>query len=103
MTLEAAAGKNPVTHVGKIYAVLAQDIAETLVPGLPEISKARCLIVSKIGAPVATPAMLQIKLATRDGIPVAQLSKRIEEIAVDRLTHIPYLVDGFIAGTISLF
>jgi len=47
--------------------------------------------------------MLQIKLATRDGNPVAQLSERIEEIAVDRLAHIPYFVDGFVAGTISLF
>lgn len=103
MTLEAAAGKNPVTHVGKIYAVLAQDIAETLVRELPEISKARCLMVSKIGAPVATPAMLQIKLATRDGIPLAQLSERIEEIAVVRLAHIPYLVDDFVAGTVGLF
>lgn len=103
MTLEAAAGKNPVTHVGKIYAVLAQNIAEKLVRELPEISKARCLMVSKIGAPVATPAMLQIKVATRDDIPVAQLSGRIEEIAVDRLAHIPHLVDGFIAGTIGLF
>jgi S-adenosylmethionine synthetase len=103
MTLEAAAGKNPVTHVGKIYAVLAQDIAETLVRELPEVSKARCLMVSKIGEPVTTPAILQIKLATRDGSPVAQLSKRIEEIAGDQLAHIPYLVDGFLAGTVGIF
>lgn len=28
-TLEAAAGKNPVSHVGKIYNLLAHEIAET--------------------------------------------------------------------------
>ena len=28
MSLEAAAGKNPVTHVGKLYNVVAREIAE---------------------------------------------------------------------------
>ena len=59
MSLEAAAGKNPVTHVGKIYSVLARDIANKLVREVPEIAKAQSLMVSKIGAPVVTPAMLQ--------------------------------------------
>jgi S-adenosylmethionine synthetase len=30
MTLEAAAGKNPVNHVGKIYSVLATEMAESI-------------------------------------------------------------------------
>jgi S-adenosylmethionine synthetase len=37
MVMEAAAGKNPETHVGKIYGVLARDIAETLVAQEPGI------------------------------------------------------------------
>ena len=36
MSLEAAAGKNPVTHVGKIYNVLAGELAATLVAGVPK-------------------------------------------------------------------
>jgi hypothetical protein len=47
--------------------------------------------------------MLQIKLATRDGTPVAQLRKRIEEITADRLAYIPSLIDDFVAGTINVF
>jgi S-adenosylmethionine synthetase len=103
MSLEAAAGKNPVTHVGKVYNILARDIADKLVCEVPEIAKAHCLMVSKIGTPVAIPAMLQIKLATRDGTPVAQLRKRIEEITADRLAYIPSLIDDFVAGTINVF
>ncbi len=34
MSLEAAAGKNPVSHAGKIYNVLAKTIAETLVSSM---------------------------------------------------------------------
>jgi len=93
MSLEAPAGKNPITHVGKIYSVLARDIADRLVREVPEIAKAQCFMVSQIGSPVSSPAMLQVKLATREDMPVAQLRKRIEEIVADRLAHIPRLVD----------
>jgi S-adenosylmethionine synthetase len=103
MTLEAPAGKNPITHVGKIYSVLAQDIADKLVREVPEIAKAQCLMVSQIGTPVSRPTVLQIKLATRQDVPVAQLRKRIEEIAADRLAYAPRLVDDFVAGTINVF
>ena len=103
MTLEAPAGKNPITHVGKIYTVLAQNIADKLVRHLPEISRAQCLMVSRIGIPVNRPALLQIKIATRDNIPAAQLQNRIDEIAADRLADIPRLVDDFVAGKIEFF
>jgi hypothetical protein len=36
MSLEAAAGKNPVSHVGKIN-VLARRIAEAIVASAPEV------------------------------------------------------------------
>jgi S-adenosylmethionine synthetase len=103
MSLEAAAGKNPVTHVGKIYNVVARDIAETLVATLLEITAAQCLMVSRIGAPVTDPAILQIKLAACDGLPVEKLGQQVEDIAVDRLSRIPKLIDDFIAGTRSVF
>jgi S-adenosylmethionine synthetase len=35
MSLEAAAGKNPVTHVGKLYNIAAHDIAQTIVETVP--------------------------------------------------------------------
>jgi S-adenosylmethionine synthetase len=103
MSLEAAAGKNPVTHVGKIYNVLAREIAETLVVTIPEIAAAQCLIVGQIGAPVTEPAMLQVRLATCDGVPVDRLKHRITEIVTDRLARALTLVDDFIAGTINVF
>ena len=103
MSLEAAAGKNPLTHVGKIYNVLAREIAETLVAIVPEVAAVQCLMVSRIGSPVTNPAILQVKLATRDGLPVSQFMQRVEEITADRLAGIPKLIDDFIAGKIGLF
>ncbi len=49
MSLEAAAGKNPISHVGKIYNLLAQKIAQKLVSEIEEIEEAYVTIVSRIG------------------------------------------------------
>ena len=102
MSLEAAAGKNPVNHVGKIYNVVAQHIAQSLVTASPEILKAECLLVSKIGAPVTQPAIVQIRLATADDIPVARFKAHAAQISSTCLERIPDLED-FLAGAIQLF
>ena len=103
MSLEAAAGKNPVTHVGKIYNVLASEISNALVATVPEIASAQCLMVSRIGKPVAEPAVLQIAIATRDGSPVAELECKINEIATNNINRVPDLVDHFVDGEIDVF
>lgn len=103
MSLEAAAGKNPVSHVGKIYNVLAKDIAETLVSSMPAVAAAQCLLVSRIGAPVSDPALAQVKLALREGTPVHTLQDRINELVASRIERIPELISGFVAGTIDVF
>ena len=103
MSLEAAAGKNPVSHVGKIYNVLARDIAEAIIAQVPEVQSAQCLMVSKIGTPVTLPAVVQIRIATREGVPIADLQDRIDEIVSDRIARIPELVSGFLANSISVF
>ena len=103
MSLEAAAGKNPVTHVGKLYNVVARQIAETLIADVPDISAAQCFIVSRIGAPLTEPTVLQVRLATRDGAPADRFQRRVEEIAGDRLARIPQLIDEFIGGSIEVF
>ncbi|QEL26854.1 methionine adenosyltransferase (plasmid) [Bosea sp. F3-2] len=103
MSLEAAAGKNPVSHVGKIYNVLAPRLAAALVSGIPAISGAHCLIVSRIGRPVCEPALVQVKMATRDGMPPERLRGQIAELVLDHLGRIPELVDEFVAGKFRLY
>jgi S-adenosylmethionine synthetase len=103
MSLEAAAGKNPVSHVGKIYNVLAKDIAETLVSAMPEVDSAQCLLVSKIGLPITSPALVQVKLATKDGIPVENLRAPVETLIANKLAEAPALVGRMAAGTIMMF
>jgi len=103
MSLEAAAGKNPISHVGKIYNVVAREIAEALVAKVSEIAAAQCLMVSRIGKPLTSPAVLQVKLATHDGFPPVKLEGPVDEIAAHCLGRLSMLVDDFVAGTIEIF
>lgn len=103
MSLEAASGKNPMSHVGKIYNVLAQDAAETIVALVPQIAAAECLLVSRIGEPITRPAVVQVKVATRHGEPIAEVRQPVEDIISNCLDRTPALVDGFLTGTIATF
>ncbi|OYT60546.1 MAG: S-adenosylmethionine synthetase [Desulfurococcales archaeon ex4484_217_1] len=52
MSLEAAAGKNPVSHVGKIYNVLAKRIADKIAGKVHGIKEVYVEILSQIGRPI---------------------------------------------------
>jgi S-adenosylmethionine synthetase len=103
MSLEAVAGKNPVSHVGKIYNVLARQISETIVSTVPEVAAAQCYMVSEIGMPVTTPALTHVRLAVRDGGPTSRLERRVDAIVKQELQGTAALVDRFVAGTIEVF
>jgi S-adenosylmethionine synthetase len=55
-TMEAWAGKNPKSHVGRIYSFAAQSLAQRLSEEIPEIKEATVVLVGKIGSPVDRPA-----------------------------------------------
>ena len=103
MSLEAAAGKNPVSHVGKIYNTLANCIAEDLVFEMPEIVSAQCMLVSKIGQPITSPALVEVKIATANGDSVGKLTTQVEKLVASRLAEAPALVGQMIAGTRTMF
>lgn len=60
MSLEAAAGKNPTRHVGKIYNVLANIIASDIVKKL-KIKEIYVKILSRIGNPIDKPLVVNIQ------------------------------------------
>jgi S-adenosylmethionine synthetase len=103
MTLEAAAGKNPVSHVGKLYNVAAHAIAADLVRGLPEVAAAQVFLVSRIGWPIDDPPIADVRLATRDGAPVAALSGRVEPIVREGVAGIGALWRSIVNGEVRLF
>ena len=63
ITLEAAAGKNPVSHVGKLYNLVASRIAAAIMAEVPAVPDAACVLVSQIGRPVADPQVVDVRMA----------------------------------------
>jgi S-adenosylmethionine synthetase len=61
MTMEAAAGKNPRSHVGKLYNLAAGRIAETVAGRLGDAEVA-CWLVSRIGSPIDEPATVHVRV-----------------------------------------
>jgi S-adenosylmethionine synthetase len=62
MTMEAAAGKNPVTHVGKLYGLVAGRIAAGVAGALGEGAAAECLMLSQIGRPIDDPQIVDVRV-----------------------------------------
>lgn len=103
MSLEAAAGKNPVSHVGKIYNVLARRVAETIVAAMPDVSEAHCLIVGRIGAPVSTPALVHLRLATREGVPVDRIRAQTAALVADQVGQVDGLSRDLVSGKVPVY
>jgi S-adenosylmethionine synthetase len=102
MSLEAVAGKNPVTHVGKLYNLVAQRVAAALVDELPGVRAAECYLVSRIGRPVDDPASADVRLATADGEP-ASLRGPAEAVLRRHLADLPGLLEDVLLGRVRLF
>lgn len=102
MSLEALAGKNPRTHVGKLYNVLARDIAEDVVARVPDVTYAECHLVSRIGAPIDDPALAHVRIASRSPLDRAG-SELIDDIVQAQLSGVTRLSERFLEGAVQLY
>ena len=63
MTMEAIAGKNPVSHVGKIYNVLAHSAPQARSQSWTEWRRPMSPLVSKIGSPISQPLLRGVQIS----------------------------------------
>jgi S-adenosylmethionine synthetase len=80
MGTEAAAGKNPVSHVGKIYNVLAHKIARELYERIEGIREVYVLLLSRIGMPIDRPQIATAQVLLEQGRKVRDLTRAAEGI-----------------------
>lgn len=86
---EAAAGKNPVSHVGKIYSLMSHLLAGRLhsqIPGLREVTVWLC---SRIGAPIDQPLMVSVQVRLQQGITIADVVTPIRGAVTEELERMP--------------
>ncbi len=106
MSLEATAGKNPVSHVGKVYNVVARDIADRIYKQLSPrgVSTVYVSLLSQIGKPIDKPLVANIKLKMNRGVELTEDIKReAENIANESLEKIVEYTIKIVKGELGLF
>jgi len=100
MTLEAAAGKNPVSHVGKIYSAVANLIANRVVKEVEGIEETYVYLVSQIGKPITEPQVCDVKVRTKKDL--KGLEEVIKKIADEEIEKIPEIWKGYVEKKFSV-
>lgn len=98
MGTEAAAGKNPVSHVGKIYTIMTHQVADRIYREVPGIREVYVWLLSQIGSPIDHPkvAAAQVILSKRARQEVAR--RRVRDIMEHELANIGALCRDLAQG-----
>jgi len=80
MSLEAAAGKNPQNHVGKIYNVLAERAAKRIVNEESRVSEAYVKILTRIGYPIDEPLIATAEVIPTETSPWNEIQANVKSI-----------------------
>ncbi len=100
---EAAAGKNPVSHVGKIYNALSHQIARSICKEVPEVAETCVWLLSQIGKPIDQPAIAAAQVVMNDGCSLEKVQGRITEVIDGELANIEEFCKKLIYGKISVW
>jgi S-adenosylmethionine synthetase len=84
---EAAAGKNPVSHVGKIYNVLSHRIANEIYMNVPDLKEVYVWLLSQIGEPIDQPKIAAAQVIMERGS-IESVEKEINEVIDKELANI---------------
>lgn len=100
MTLEATAGKNPVSHTGKLYSITAQRVCDRLVSECEDIREVYCYMVSSIGHPITEPKAVNVRIIPNKKGPD---EGTVESIVKEELSKMPNAWKDLIEKKIRLF
>jgi S-adenosylmethionine synthetase len=101
MTMEAIAGKNPVSHVGKIYNVLAERMAEEMIR-LEGVEEAYVTLVSRIGSPIRQPLLKGVRICG-DVRLTERLEKEVSYVIDCQLESADRLAEDFVKGVLTVY
>jgi S-adenosylmethionine synthetase len=95
---EAAAGKNPVSHVGKIYTLLTHRLAAEIHESVPGVREVYVWLGSQIGAPIDLPAMAFAQLILEPGVALADVRVAAASVIERGLANIKQFTAALIRG-----
>ncbi len=103
MSMEASSGKNPVNHVGKIYNILANMIANRCVEEVSGIREIYVRILSQIGRPIDDPRVCSLQILPERGAGFEEIKRGAARVAEEMLGEVRKITDLVIEGKIRTF
>ena len=100
---EAAAGKNPVSHVGKIYNALTFKIAQQVYEQVPEVAEVYIWLLSKIGVPIDQPAIAAAQVVMKENNSIEKVRREIKRVLDYELENINMFCTELAQGKVSLY
>jgi len=85
---EAAPGKNPVAHVGKVYSVLSHRLARLILERCPALEEVYVHLAARIGEPVDRPwTGVQVVLA--EGMALSDIEAAVADVTEAEIARLP--------------
>ena len=94
MSMEAASGKNPVTHVGKIYNLKAQSIAQRINEETGSFAQVKLL--SQIGSSIRKPQTVHVETTSSQ-------EDEIRELVEEEVQNMEEIQEKSVKGTLKTF
>jgi S-adenosylmethionine synthetase len=98
---EAASGKNPVSHVGKIYNFLTFKIAQHVYEEIAELEEVYIWMLSRIGSPIDHPAVAAAQVIMKGNNHIDRVRHEINNVLDNELENIQEFCMELAEGKIS--
>jgi S-adenosylmethionine synthetase len=99
---EAAAGKNPISHVGKIYNLLSYRIANQIYDNVSGIKEVYVWLLSQIGKPINNPEIVSTQLILEPNVKMHDVSDGVNEIIASEFENINEFCLELVKGSIPV-
>ena len=99
---EAAAGKNPVSHVGKIYNLLTYRIADKICQNVSGVREVYVWLLSQIGQPIDQPKVATAQLIMKKGKSLKKVSGEVRETIETELANIDKFTEELVNQSIPV-
>jgi S-adenosylmethionine synthetase len=103
MSMEATSGKNPINHVGKIYNLLSNEMANNIVAEVDGVKQVQIMILSQIGSPIDQPKAASAQLILEDNYQIETVRKDVNEVINSCLSEINDITELLIKGKLRTF
>ena len=103
MSMEATSGKNPINHVGKIYNLLSNKMAEDITKEINGIKQVHIMLLSQIGKPIDHPKAASAQIIVENGYSMESVNKDVEGIMNNWLEDVGKITEMMVEGKIRTF